>query len=120
LLSRTIFGDVDNFQRVTIDKQNGGSRGRPARFGTLRLGDRDIDGIAGDLFIGNKGAFANPDWSGNLGGGVLRRFTLALDHAFDLWQVAEIGHCKYGVGECGGPDAHLLSTSKADIGELLA
>jgi predicted aspartyl protease len=60
---------------------NGGSRGRPARFGTLRLGDLDIDGIAGDLFIGNKGAFANPDWSGDLGGGVLQRFTLALDYA---------------------------------------
>jgi predicted aspartyl protease len=60
---------------------NGGSRGRPARFGTLRLGDRDIDGIAGDLFIGNKGAFANPDWSGNLGGGVLQRFTVAFDFA---------------------------------------
>jgi predicted aspartyl protease len=60
---------------------NGGSRGRPARFGTLRLGDRDIDGIAGDLSIGNKGAFANPDWSGNLGGGVLQRFTLAFNYA---------------------------------------
>ena len=60
---------------------NGGSRGRPARFGTLRLGDLDIDGIAGDLFVGDKGGFANPDWSGNLGGGVLQRFTLAFDYA---------------------------------------
>ena len=60
---------------------NGGSRGRPARFGTLHLGDRDIDGIAGDLSMGNKGAFANPDWSGNLGGGVLQRFTVAFDFA---------------------------------------
>jgi predicted aspartyl protease len=59
---------------------NGGSRGRPARFGTLRLGGLDIDGIAGDLFIGDKGALANPDWSGDLGGGVLHRFTLAFDY----------------------------------------
>jgi predicted aspartyl protease len=68
-------------EAVTGWGTNGGSRGRPARFGTLRLGDRDIDGIAGDLLIGNKGAFANPDWSGNLGGGVLQRFTLAFDYA---------------------------------------
>nr|WP_255482545.1 aspartyl protease family protein [Rhodanobacter sp. MP7CTX1] len=60
---------------------NGGSRGRPARFGTLRLGDFDIDGVAGDLFVGDKGGLANPDWSGDLGGGVLHRFTVAFDYA---------------------------------------
>lgn len=58
----------------------GPSRGRPARFGTLRLGDLAIDGIAGDLYTGSKGAFASADISGNLGGGVLRRFTLAFDY----------------------------------------
>ncbi len=59
----------------------GPSRGRPARYGTLKLGDRDIGGIAGDLYTGDKGSFANPDISGNLGGGVLRRFTVAFDYA---------------------------------------
>ncbi len=59
----------------------GPSRGRPARFGTLQLGDVRIDGIAGDLYMGNKGAFADPDLSGNLGGGVLRRFDVAFDYA---------------------------------------
>jgi hypothetical protein len=59
----------------------GPSRGRPARFGTLRLGDLDIEGVAGDLYTGNKGAFASADTSGNLGGGVFRRFTLAFDYA---------------------------------------
>jgi hypothetical protein len=59
----------------------GPSRGRPARFGTLRLGDLDIGKIAGDLYTGNKGAFASADTSGNLGGGVFRRFTLAFDYA---------------------------------------
>ena len=58
----------------------GPSRGRPARFGTLQLGDLAIDGVAGDLFTGSKGAFASADVSGNLGGGVLRRFTLAFDY----------------------------------------
>jgi hypothetical protein len=58
----------------------GPSRGRPARFGTLELGDQEIRGIAGDLYVGDKGAFSNPDMSGNLGGGVLRRFTVAFDY----------------------------------------
>jgi len=58
----------------------GASRGRPARFGTLKLGDREIGGVAGDLYVGDKGTFANPDMSGNLGGGVLRRFTVAFDY----------------------------------------
>ncbi len=59
----------------------GASRGQPARFGTLQLGDVRIDGIAGDMYTGNKGAFANPDLTGNLGGGVLRRFDVAFDYA---------------------------------------
>lgn len=58
----------------------GPSRGRPARFGTLRLGDIAIDGIAGDLYVGNKGAFASADVAGNIGGGVLKRFTVAFDY----------------------------------------
>lgn len=58
----------------------GPSRGRLARFGTLELGGLAIDGIAGDLYVGDKGAFASPDLDGNLGGGVLRRFTVAFDY----------------------------------------
>jgi hypothetical protein len=58
----------------------GPSRGRPARFGSLHLGDLTIDSIAGDLYTGNKGAFASPDLSANLGGGVLKRFTVAFDY----------------------------------------
>ena len=59
----------------------GASRGHPARFGVLRLGDIDIADIAGDLYSGDKGAFATPDISANLGGGVLKRFTVAFDYA---------------------------------------
>jgi len=58
----------------------GASRGRPARFGSLRIGDLTIDGIAGDIYTGDKGAFAATDLSANLGGGVLRRFTVAFDY----------------------------------------
>ncbi|HEX5124368.1 MAG TPA: aspartyl protease family protein [Rhodanobacteraceae bacterium] len=59
----------------------GPSRGRLARFGTLKLGDLEIPGIAGDLYTGDKGSFANPDLAGNLGGGVFKRFTVAFDYA---------------------------------------
>jgi hypothetical protein len=59
----------------------GPSRGRAARYGALTLGDLSIADIAGDLYTGDKGAFATPDISGNLGGGVLKRFTVAFDYA---------------------------------------
>ncbi len=58
----------------------GPSRGRPARFGSLQLGALAIDAIAGDIYTGDKGAFASPDISANLGGGVLKRFTVAFDY----------------------------------------
>jgi membrane-associated protease RseP (regulator of RpoE activity) len=44
------------------------------------LGDRAIVGVVGDLYTGDRGAFANPDLSANLGGGVLHRFTVAFDY----------------------------------------
>jgi len=58
----------------------GAVRGRVARLPTLQIGEQRIDGIAGELFTGAKGAFANPDISANLGSGVLRRFTVAFDY----------------------------------------
>jgi hypothetical protein len=53
----------------------------PARLPTLQIGNQRIDGIAGDLYTGDKGSEADPDLTGNLGGGVLRRFTVAFDYA---------------------------------------
>lgn len=66
----------------------GPNRGRPARFGRLTLDDLAIDGIAGDLHTGDKGSFASPDLSANIGGGVLRRFTVAFDYARKLMYLA--------------------------------
>jgi hypothetical protein len=56
-------------------------RMRSVRFGTLQLGGLEIGDIAGDLFTGTQGALTNPDHAGNLGGGVLKRFTVAFDYA---------------------------------------
>jgi hypothetical protein len=58
----------------------GPTRSRAARFGTLTIGTLVIPGVAGDLYTADKGAFASPDVDGNLGGGVLRRFTVAFDY----------------------------------------
>lgn len=59
----------------------GPSYGRPLRLGTLTLGGIDVPGIAADIFTGAKGSFASPDLDANLGGGVLKRFTVAFDYA---------------------------------------
>ncbi len=67
-------------ERITGWGVGGPARSRPARLGALTLGDVTINDVAGDLFTGDKGAFANPDLSGNLGGGVLRRFTVSFDY----------------------------------------
>jgi hypothetical protein len=67
-------------ERVTGWGVGGPSRGRPARLGTLTLGGAAIRDIASDLYLGDKGSFANPDISGNLGGGILRRFTVTFDY----------------------------------------
>lgn len=58
----------------------GPAKGRPARLGTLEIGDLAIKDIAADLNVGNKGSFANPDLSANLGGGVLKRFSVTFDY----------------------------------------
>jgi len=59
----------------------GAVRGRAARLSVLQLGDLRIAGVIGEFFTGDKGSFATPDIDDNLGGGVLRRFTVAFDYA---------------------------------------
>jgi hypothetical protein len=66
----------------------GAVRLRAARFGKLVLADLAIEGIAGDLFTGGAGALTNPDHAGNLGGGVLNRFTVAFDYAVQRMYLA--------------------------------
>lgn len=78
----------------------GASRGRPARFGTLQIGDVSIDGIAGDMYLGDKGAFTSPDLTANLGGGVLRRFDVAFDYAKKIMYLAP------NAALLGQPDAY--------------
>ncbi|HEX8793369.1 MAG TPA: aspartyl protease family protein [Polyangiaceae bacterium] len=58
----------------------GPERAHPARAGTLLLGEAAVRDVAVDLFTGQKGADADPNISGNLGAGVLRRFTVSFDY----------------------------------------
>lgn len=58
----------------------GASRGIPVRMGELDLNGLRIPGIAGDLFMGDKGAFANPAHGANLGSGLLKRFVVSFDY----------------------------------------
>jgi predicted aspartyl protease len=58
----------------------GPAKGLPARLGELTLGDVTVRNLAGDLHTDDTGAFANPDISGNLGGGFLRHFVVAFDY----------------------------------------
>lgn len=58
----------------------GPERAHPTRAGTLLLGEAAVHDVAVDLFTGQKGADADPNISGNLGAGVLRRFTVSFDY----------------------------------------
>jgi hypothetical protein len=55
-------------------------RTSPVRFATVTIGGATVRGVAGDLFLGTTGAFADPDAAANLGGGVLRRFVVSFDY----------------------------------------
>jgi hypothetical protein len=68
------------FQTVTGWGVGGGSLGRPVRFHAIQLGGAAIADVAGDLSLATKGAFADPDLGGNIGGGVLKRFVVTFDY----------------------------------------
>lgn len=68
------------FDTVTGWGVGGGSPGRPVRFHEIKLGGAAIADVAGDLSLAGKGAFANPDLGGNIGGGVLKRFVVTFDY----------------------------------------
>lgn len=58
----------------------GGVRAYPARGGSFRLGEVEIPDILLDLFVGEEGAFADRYVAGNIGGGVLKQFTVTFDY----------------------------------------
>src|SRR5262249_36905003 len=68
------------FETVTGWGVGGEVRSSPVRFGEIDVGAAKVKDVAGDLFTGDKGAMADPDTGGNLGGGVLARFVVTFDY----------------------------------------
>lgn len=58
----------------------GGVRARVVRAGVLRLGEEEIASPVMDISEQEKGAFADTHLAGNVGGGVLKRFTVTFDY----------------------------------------
>jgi hypothetical protein len=58
----------------------GPARGRLAGARTLRLGSVEIGGVLTELSTQEQGAFTNRYLAGNVGGGVLERFTVTFDY----------------------------------------
>jgi hypothetical protein len=59
----------------------GGNRSHVTRADKLVLGKVEIPAPVLDLFTGDEGAFADEYLAGNVGGGVLKRFTVTFDYA---------------------------------------
>lgn len=58
----------------------GPSKGNIVRAGAFKLGPFAIEGLVATLSLQQKGSFASDTLAGNIGGGVLKRFTLYLDY----------------------------------------
>jgi predicted aspartyl protease len=54
------------------------------RPGSLKIGALDIKQPVGDLQFEKRGAAADPRTAGNIGGGILHRFTLTLDYGHQM------------------------------------
>lgn len=69
------------FEGVTGWGVGGAARGRLARAKELRLGDASIAAPVTELSLQKKGAFTDPYVAGNVGAGILKRFTVTFDYA---------------------------------------
>jgi hypothetical protein len=58
----------------------GVSRSYVTRASGLRLGALHVDDIVTELSTQKKGAFADPSYAGNIGGGLLKRFMVTFDY----------------------------------------
>lgn len=58
----------------------GPTRGYVTRGSEMTLGPVKIDGVVTTLATQEKGAFAGNDYSGNVGGGILKRFVVTFDY----------------------------------------
>ncbi|MEZ5443588.1 MAG: aspartyl protease family protein [Lysobacterales bacterium] len=59
----------------------GGLTSQAFRIDRLQLGAIAIDGVTADMYLGDKGAFANNETDANLGSGLLKAFVATFDYA---------------------------------------
>jgi hypothetical protein len=59
----------------------GGSSGKLGRIADIAIGRFDVHNAIADISTQTKGAFAEPFVAANVGGGILKRFTMTLDYA---------------------------------------
>jgi hypothetical protein len=69
-----------SIEAVTGWGVGGPSRGKVARAGVLTLGPVRVEGPVVDLSLQKKGSFVDPYVAGNVGGGLLKRFTVTFDY----------------------------------------
>ena len=68
------------FSAVTGWGVGGAVHTSPVRMRELRLGPAVLHQVAGELFLGERGALTDPRFDINIGGGVLRRFAVTFDY----------------------------------------
>jgi predicted aspartyl protease len=68
------------FEAVVGLGAGGPIRAKPVRIEQIKLGGAAVSELVGELYVGDKGAFADPEVSANLGAGVLSRFVVTFDY----------------------------------------
>lgn len=80
------------FSTITGWGVGGAVRSSPMRFAEVKLGKAVLRDVLGDLYTGEHGAFADPRSDANVGGGILRRFTVTFDYGKRLMYLEPNAH----------------------------
>jgi len=99
LVLSTPFVDSHNLRSIYAPKVagitgygiGGPSRAQLVRAKVLRIGTTEIDNVLTALSTDTQGAMADPTIAGNIGGGVLKRFTVTFDYAHQMMYLAKNG-----------------------------
>jgi predicted aspartyl protease len=68
----------------------GPTRDYMVRLPSLKLGEVEVDQIAAGLSEDKGGSISNPNYSGNIGGGLLKRFVVTFDYAHQVMYLKRI------------------------------
>jgi hypothetical protein len=88
-----------------------------ARGGALTLGKVRVDNVVAGFSTQSKGAFADPDYAGNVGAGILRRFVVTFDYGHRIMYLKRLSNA---AGEAGSFDKSGMWINAADDGFEIA